>query len=365
MFIDIFVDYARHGRAQARQVGAAVALRDVIRKAQHLFIVGIVPLHRHVDRDVRALVRQALARGLENGRVQDRFGFVDVLDETARTAFEGEDFFLARALVGQFDLDAIVQEGQFADALGQDFVVEFHVRENLFVSPEMHVGAALVRFADDLDRGGGDVADHDDLAVLRHAAHEFHVMHFAIAADGQFQQFRQAIHAGHAHAVQTARDFIRVLVELAARVQLGHDDFRRRTLRIVLVVHFQAGRHAAAIVGDRDRIVAVDGDVDIRAVAGQRFIDGVVQHFEYQMVQAGAVRGVANVHARAFAHGFQAFQDLDGGGAVFFRFGLDRGVLWILGHGLLSQITIADFGVRPVGSDPSFMLRLRLKSASA
>jgi hypothetical protein len=85
----------------------------------------------------------------------------------------------------------------------------------------------------------------------------------------------------------------------------------------------------------------------IRAVAGQRFVDGVVQHFEHQMVQAGAVRGVADVHAGALAHGFQAFQDLDGGGAVFFRFGLDRGVLWILGHGLLSQITIADFGADP------------------
>ena len=49
------------------------------------------------------------------------------------------------------------------------------------------------------------------------------------------------------------------------------------------------------------------------------------------------------------------FQDLDGGGAVFFRFGLDRGVLWILGHGLLSQktmysdCTIPEAGVRRSG----------------
>jgi hypothetical protein len=80
----------------------------------------------------------------------------------------------------------------------------------------------------------------------------------------------------------------------------------------------------------------VDGDVDVVAVAGQRFVDGVVHHFEDQVVQAGAVRGVANVHARALAHGFQAFQDLDGGGAVAFRFGL-VGCLVDFGHGPFSK----------------------------
>src|SRR5471032_1184518 len=234
VFIDVFVDHARHRRAQTRQVGAAVALRDVIGEAQYLFVVGIVPLHRHVDRDVGALVRQAFAGGLENGRVQDRFGLVDVFDETAGAAFEGEYFFLARALVGQLDVDAIVQEGQFADALGQDLVMEFNVREDLFVGPEVHIGAALVGVANHLDRRDGHAVDHFDDAVLRHATHEFHVVHFAVAANRQFQQFRQAVDARYAHAMQAARYFIRVLVELAAGVQLGHDDFSGRTLGLVL-----------------------------------------------------------------------------------------------------------------------------------
>jgi hypothetical protein len=51
-------------------------------------------------------------------------------------------------------------------------------------------------------------------------------------------------------------------------------------------------------------------------VAGQGFVDGVVQHFEHQVVQAGAVGGVADVHAGTLAHRLQAFQDLDGRSAV-------------------------------------------------
>ena len=36
-------------------------------------------------------------------------------------------FFLAGALVGQLDVHAVVQEREFADALGQDVVVEFDI----------------------------------------------------------------------------------------------------------------------------------------------------------------------------------------------------------------------------------------------
>jgi hypothetical protein len=44
----------RHGRAQAGQVGAAVALRDVVGEAQHLLVVAVVPLHGHFDADLGA-----------------------------------------------------------------------------------------------------------------------------------------------------------------------------------------------------------------------------------------------------------------------------------------------------------------------
>jgi hypothetical protein len=79
----------------------------------------------------------------------------------------------------------------------------------------------------------------------------------------------------------------------------------------------------------------MDGDVDLGAMARQRFVDGVVQHFKHQVMQAGAVRRVADIHAGALAHGFQAFQDLDGGRAVLVGLWLFVGISWNRGHGCL------------------------------
>ncbi|MBB5441940.1 hypothetical protein HDG38_000529 [Paraburkholderia sp. WSM4177] len=116
--------------------------------------------------------------------------------------------------------------------------------------------------------------------------------------------------------MQAARHLVAVLVELAAGVQLGHHDFGGAALRIVLVVHLQAGRHAAAVVGDRDRVVRVDDHLDVVAMPGERFVDRVVEHFEHEVVQTGAIRCIPDVHPRPLAHGVQTFEDLDGRGAV-------------------------------------------------
>jgi hypothetical protein len=50
-------------------------------------------------------------------------------------------------------------------------------------------------------------------------------------------------------------------------------------------------------------------------MAGQRLVDGVVDHLVDHVVQARAVIGVADIHARALAHGVQALEHLDGIGA--------------------------------------------------
>jgi hypothetical protein len=53
----------------------------------------------------------------------------------------------------------------------------------------------------------------------------------------------------------------------------------------VLVVHLDAGRDAATVVGDRNRVVRVNGDHDVVAMPGQGFVDGVVDNFEDQVMQ--------------------------------------------------------------------------------
>ena len=82
-------------------------------------------------------------------------------------------------------------------------------------------------------------------------------------------------------------------------MQLGHDDFGGRHALFVV----DAGRNAAPVVGDGARAVGVEGHGHELRVAGQSLVDGVVDHLVDHVVEAGAVVGVADVHARPLAHG--------------------------------------------------------------
>jgi hypothetical protein len=134
--------------------------------------------------------------------------------------------------------------------------------------------------------------------------------------------------------VQAAGDLVAVLVELPAGVQLGHDDLGRRDAFALVHVH----RDAAAVVGDGAGAVGVEDHLHPGRPAGQGLVDGVVHHLIDHVVQAGAVVGVADVHARALAHRVQALENLDGFRAVFglagmlAMFGRVVGDLSFVGH---------------------------------
>ena len=59
------------------------------------------------------------------------------------------------------------------------------------------------------------------------------------------------------------------------------------------------------------RAVGVEGHGDRVAIAGQRLVDRVVDDLVDHVVQAGAVIGVADIHARPLAHGVEPAQHLD------------------------------------------------------
>jgi len=314
--LDVVVEHPRHRRAQPGDVRAAVLLRNVVGEGEQVLGVGVVPLHRHLDPDRRA-GHGRFGGDVEDVRVQDRLGLVDVLDEAPDAAGEGKVLFLAGALVVEPDAHAVVEERELAQPLGQDLVVELDDAEDRLVGQEMHFGAALVGLADDLHRRDLDPVDHLDDAVLDIALAELEEVHLAVAADRQAQPFRQRVDAGHADSVQPAGDLVAVLIELAAGVQFGQRDLGGRALRLVLVVHLDAGRDTAAVVDHRQRVVGMDGDDDVVAVAGERLVDRVVDDLEDHVVQASAVLRVADVHARPLAHGLEPLEDLDRAGAVF------------------------------------------------
>ena len=133
----------------------------------------------------------------------------------------------------------------------------------------------------------------------------------AAAADLHLERLGEGVHDRHADAVQAAGHLVGALVELAAGVQLGEHDLRRR--------HALGGvdldRDAAPVVLDRDAGVDVDGHVDAGAVAGQRLVDRVVDDLEHEVMQT-ALGGVADVHPGPLPDGLEALENLDVLGAV-------------------------------------------------
>ena len=69
-------------------------------------------------------------------------------------------------------------------------------------------------------------------------------------------------------------------------------------------------RNAATVVDDRHRAVDVNRDGDVLAETGQRLVDRVVDDFVDEVMQPGRT-GRSDVHRRALADGFQAFEDFD------------------------------------------------------
>ena len=118
----------------------------------------------------------------------------------------------------------------------------------------------------------------------------------------------QRVHARHANAVQSARNFVGGGIELSAGVQHGHHHLRRGQ-PLAVNIHL-IGRNAAAVVDDGNGIVDVDGDVDAIGKSCQRFIDGVVDDFVNQVMQAH-LAGRADIHRRTLAHRFHAAENFD------------------------------------------------------
>ena len=94
-------------------------------------------------------------------------------------------------------------------------------------------------------------------------------------------------------------------------MQYGHYNLQR-TL-VLLLVHINGDSTTIVLYGDR--VVFVDGHLDVGTETSQGFVDGIVDCFVNQMMET-LFRDVSNVHGRALTHGFQSFQDLNVRGRI-------------------------------------------------
>ena len=87
-------------------------------------------------------------------------------------------------------------------------------------------------------------------------------------------------------------------------MQFGEDDLNSRQASLWLLVNGDATTIVMHFCG----AVWVQGHLDLVAMTTERLIDGVVDDLPQTMHQTASVCG-ADIHPRALAHGFKAFQD--------------------------------------------------------
>ena len=129
-------------------------------------------------------------------------------------------------------------------------------------------------------------------------------MDLGVAIDLDIESSTQRVDHGSTDAVQSAGGTVGTAAELATGMQLGQDDLDTGELGARLDVD----RDAAPVVAHLDGAVGVQHDVDPRAVAGQRLVDGVVDDLPHAVHEPASV-GRPDVHAGTLANGVEAFED--------------------------------------------------------
>src|SRR5262245_17999296 len=287
-------DRARQCRAKSREVRAALARVDVVREREHVFLVAVVVLERHLDLDAVLLALEA-----QDARVDRRLVLVQMLDELDDAALVEEDVTPLVPLVLDRDLQALVQERELAQPVRERVERERHLLEYFCIRLEADNRTVL-----------GRLLPRCDLA-LRHAALVALRPHVALTPDLDLEPLGERIDHRDANAVQPARNLVGRVLELATRVQNRQHDLRRRLAALLV----QIDGNASAVVPDRARPIGMQDDLDAVAVAGERLVHGVVDGLVDEMVQPVRAR-VADVHRRALAHGLEALEDLDVAGVV-------------------------------------------------
>ena len=85
--------------------------------------------------------------------------------------------------------------------------------------------------------------------------------------------------------MQTGRNLVGIAVEFSTRVQFRHDDLNRSHMLLGVDVR----RNAAPVIDDANAVSRQNGDFDMGAKTGQRFIDRVIYNFPNKMVKAHGI----------------------------------------------------------------------------
>ena len=208
------------------------------------------------------------------------------------------------AFVGEHDLEALVEEGHGLQALEHGASHERGALglEDAGIGPKRNRCAGLAAAC-------GRIA-HDGHLVLRTTALGIELLVMvAIAVDFNNELLAQGVDHADTHAVQTARHLVALATKFTAGVQHGEHNFGR-ALALVRARWIWVNRNTTAVVVDAATAIGQQGDVDAGAITSHGFVDGVVDNFPDQVMQASKTGG-ADVHAGALADGIEALKNLN------------------------------------------------------
>ena len=179
-FLGVTVDLAGQRGTETGHMRAAIALGNVVGKAQRGFVIAVIPLQRNLDGDAFTLAH--------NGdRFFDLTGFgaIKILHKRPNAAFVMQVGFgwFAAAFIPQCQKHTGIQKCQFPQAMLKGGQIKLGHSENFGIGIEGNF------------RPGQRFTVFHDRRIANHfkrfnsiPARKFHVMFLAIAPDAQFQQ---------------------------------------------------------------------------------------------------------------------------------------------------------------------------------
>ena len=278
---------SRQRNFETADVHTALFCIDVVDEAVKIFGITIVILKCDLY-DGRTFRTADIDRIF----MQYIFIFIQIFYERTDTAFKMERFRTVVAFITQGDLDALIEECQFAQTMFERIEAVVRILEYLGIRLEEYFCSRFICITNDVKRVGCAAArktDFVDLAVAFYA--DCHIR-------------AECVYDGYPYTVKTARYLISVTAEFTAGMKDGKYDFNGRFTRCMHI-----NRDTAAVIAYDNTVFFRNNDFYIVAIACQSFVDTVVDDFIYQMVKT-AERCRPDIHTGAFAYGFQTFKYL-------------------------------------------------------
>ena len=174
---------------------------------------------------------------------------------------------LAGALIGEANLETLVQEGHDLKSLDHRLRTKINFFEDGGVRVEGHRGAGTVTWC---------VTGDGELALRLTTINELENVVLPVAVNLHRQAGREGVHDRGTHTVETTGHLVTATTKLSTGVQHGVHNFGGGLTGVLRVL---VNRNATTIVNDATAAVFQNGDINTGAMASHCFVYGVVDNF--------------------------------------------------------------------------------------